>query len=231
MFKLLYSPKLWQISLYKNFEVLNFGETSTKQIIVHNLENFGGLYLAIERQFAKVWHHQSLALYGIVNSPNFSLPKTMKRSIHQSFTPLESVYTHGNFRGVLIFIYLVGNVKWQKLYTFIASMMALLMALNYCSWTVRVVMITAVLYWRSWVKISKLQEKKKILWILFEACLANCNSRLSKYPQQTGHAGWEFLSNTVIFLLQQWPKIFRYTHMAAWVTQNRDTVVSTQVCM
>ena len=29
---------------------------------MHNLENFGGLYLAIERQFAKfakVWHHQS----------------------------------------------------------------------------------------------------------------------------------------------------------------------------
>ena len=34
---------------------------------MHNLVNFGGLYLAIERQFAKfakVWHHQSLALYG-----------------------------------------------------------------------------------------------------------------------------------------------------------------------
>ena len=60
--------KLWRKSLHKNFEVLNFGETSTKQIIVDNLENFGGLYLAIERQsakFAKVWHHQSLALYGI----------------------------------------------------------------------------------------------------------------------------------------------------------------------
>ena len=60
--------KVWRISLHKNFEVLNFGETSTKQIIVHNLENFGGLYLAIEKQFAKfakVWHHQSLALYGI----------------------------------------------------------------------------------------------------------------------------------------------------------------------
>ena len=60
--------KLWRISLHKNFEVLNFGETSTKQIIVDNLENFGGLYLAIERQsakFAKVLHHQSLAVYGM----------------------------------------------------------------------------------------------------------------------------------------------------------------------
>ena len=60
--------KLWRISLHKNFEVLNFGETSTKRIIVHNLENFGGLYLAKERQFAKfteIWHHQSLALYGV----------------------------------------------------------------------------------------------------------------------------------------------------------------------
>ena len=59
--------KLWRISLHKNFKVLNFGETSSKQIIVDNLENFGGLYLAIERQFAKfakVWHHQSLVLYG-----------------------------------------------------------------------------------------------------------------------------------------------------------------------
>ena len=48
--------------------MLNFGETTTKRIIVHNLEKFGGLYLVIERQFtkfAKVWHHQSLALYGM----------------------------------------------------------------------------------------------------------------------------------------------------------------------
>ena len=65
--------KLWQISHHKNFEELNFGETSTKQIIVHNLENFGGLYLAIERQFtkfAKVWHHQSLVLYGVYQTCN-----------------------------------------------------------------------------------------------------------------------------------------------------------------
>ena len=41
--------KLWRISLHKNFEVLNFGETNTKQIIMHNLENFGGLYWVIER--------------------------------------------------------------------------------------------------------------------------------------------------------------------------------------
>ena len=32
--------KLWRISLHKNFEVLNFGEMSTKQIIVHNLEGY-----------------------------------------------------------------------------------------------------------------------------------------------------------------------------------------------
>ena len=58
--------KLWQIRLHKNFEVLNFGETSIKWINVHNLENFGRLHLAMERQFAKVWHHQSLALYCIL---------------------------------------------------------------------------------------------------------------------------------------------------------------------
>ena len=56
--------KLWRISFHKIFEVLNFGEMSTKWITAHNLKNFGGLYLAIEKQFAKVWHHQSLALYG-----------------------------------------------------------------------------------------------------------------------------------------------------------------------
>ena len=32
--------KLWRISIHKNFEVLNFGETSTKQIIVDNLEGY-----------------------------------------------------------------------------------------------------------------------------------------------------------------------------------------------